>query len=468
MADSGPVRPDLGISTLVARMEALAVGAAEPGARDLAAELAGLRTDLAVVRDQLGRQEQAQQAALAAVVARELAPVRTALAGLTRAPGSDLARVRLDLEERLAVLEDALAGLAERVEGALRGAAAGQQQAGDRMESALAGLGGAVAAAVDDLAGAVEGGLSALAATVDAALAEMTGAVQESTAGLVTAAGFDAQMQALRADLADAVEEVRDSVGAQLDTGLREMRLELSSQLAEATEELRRAAELSRTELAGALARGLAEAADALRAGQRGVEGATGALERLQDRLAGTGRALLDYLVERDLALEAERDRVLHQLLDDVAAGLAPAQRSQLARRASGLLERRRAERDAARWRSSRGSSAPPPALVDEAELLDRLGLSGSAGAGEPPAARPGTTGPGPTDPGPAGPGPTGPAQAAVVPVVARGSARARSRVAKMPVVPDSGSAIEAAVGGGGHGLSGGGPAGGVGAGGTP
>ena len=95
-------------------------------------------------------------------------------------------------------------------------------------------------------------------------------------------------------------------------------------------------------------------------------------LEAIEARLVATGRMMLDYLSERDLALEAERDRVLHQLLEDVATGMPAAERARMSARASELLERRRAARDAARWREAQGPGGVTH-RVDVEALAERL-----------------------------------------------------------------------------------------------
>ena len=78
---------------------------------------------------------------------------------------------------------------------------------------------------------------------------------------------------------------------------------------------------------------------DALLAGLAEHRGSGKVLEAIEARLVATGRMMLDYLSERDLALEAERDRVLHQLLEDVATGMPAAERARMSARASELLE---------------------------------------------------------------------------------------------------------------------------------
>ena len=56
-------------------------------------------------------------------------------------------------------------------------------------------------------------------------------------------------------------------------------------------------------------------------AGTQAVSGTTGLVTTATERLVTAGQALLGYLARRDEILEAERDRVLHEVLDEFARG---------------------------------------------------------------------------------------------------------------------------------------------------
>jgi hypothetical protein len=81
------------------------------------------------------------------------------------------------------------------------------------------------------------------------------------------------------------------------------------------------------------------------------VRGASGMLGGGTDRLVSAGQALLAYLGERDRWLERERDRVLHEVLDEFAEGLSAKERKAVASRVGEALDRRRDSRDATRYR---------------------------------------------------------------------------------------------------------------------
>lgn len=107
------------------------------------------------------------------------------------------------------------------------------------------------------------------------------------------------------------------------------------------------------------------------------VTGATG-------RLVAAGEALLAYLARRDQLLEQERDRVLHEMLDEFAQGLSAKERRSLAERVGGALDRRRDARDAERYRKE--SVGEPPFEVPEPPP-DLSALAAPVPAAETPAA---------------------------------------------------------------------------------
>jgi hypothetical protein len=84
------------------------------------------------------------------------------------------------------------------------------------------------------------------------------------------------------------------------------------------------------------------------------------------DRLAQAGAVLVAYLEQRDRLLEAERDRVLHDVLDAFAAGLSARERSALAGRVTDAVARRRDARDAERYREALGEPVSPTTELPE------------------------------------------------------------------------------------------------------
>jgi len=91
------------------------------------------------------------------------------------------------------------------------------------------------------------------------------------------------------------------------------------------------------------------------------LTGAQAVLEAGVRRMQSSGDALVRYLDDRDVALEAERDRVLRDVLEDFAASLHARERRTLAKRLVDAVDRRRDARDAARWRREHIEQARPP-----------------------------------------------------------------------------------------------------------
>jgi hypothetical protein len=94
------------------------------------------------------------------------------------------------------------------------------------------------------------------------------------------------------------------------------------------------------------------------------VDGSADVLQAATQRLVAAGQALLGYLAQRDRLLEAERDRTLHEILDEFAQGLSAKERRGLSDRVGEALERRRDARDAGRFR--RGAQELPAVDVPE------------------------------------------------------------------------------------------------------
>ena len=100
-------------------------------------------------------------------------------------------------------------------------------------------------------------------------------------------------------------------------------------------------------------------------------------LQRLSDRVVAAGRALVDHLAGRELLLEQVRHEMAAELVTELAAGMTDRDRQAASKRMAGLLQRRRDQRDAQRWREGRPAvPSLPPDVSDENELLALLDLS--------------------------------------------------------------------------------------------
>jgi hypothetical protein len=109
----------------------------------------------------------------------------------------------------------------------------------------------------------------------------------------------------------------------------------------------------------------LADQIDAIGAVAGSVGGGT-------DRLVAAGQALLAYLADRDRALERERDRVLHDVLEEFASGLTPRERRAVASRVGEAVDRHRDSRDAARYRRTQAGE-PEPDIPSVPGVIARL-----------------------------------------------------------------------------------------------
>src|SRR5581483_8375974 len=115
------------------------------------------------------------------------------------------------------------------------------------------------------------------------------------------------------------------------------------------------------------------------------IDAVTGSLGGSSERLIAAGQGLLAYLGERDLWLERERDRILHEVLDEFAQGLSAKERRAVSSRMSEALDRRRDSRDAERYRRTK---AGKPA-VDIPPVPTELREIGSAMPSEVPSEAP-------------------------------------------------------------------------------
>ena len=294
---------------------------------------------------------------------------RSEIAGITRALREDLLN---RIEEKYGVVADRLTELAEQI----TGTTAASRESTERL-AVLAGLSEQTRRSLTQVATEVAAGTSSsrelterlteLDATVEASSADLAdrlgtldGSLTRSTEATEQAALGLASVNKITMELQETVEgfrsewptrtfEVVQGAKAVAAGVVREIRAEVEAQLEGVREELARTAD--------------------------GVADARTGLDEGTDRLSGAGRALVGYLEQRDRLLEAERDRVLHDVLDTFAAGLSAKDRAGLSSRISDAVARRRDARDAERYRGAVGEPVPP--VVDDLpEAVRRLTLA--------------------------------------------------------------------------------------------
>jgi len=253
-----------------------------------------------------------------AVGTRESGERLTALTAATE-------RQREEVQARLDVVRDDMVEAARDLRKELITQAAAQVAG---LTERLAGLDSTVnasSARVTDRLDALDGALIR-----NAEVAELT------TAGLARVDGVTSELQtavsSFRLEWPTRTFEVVQGAKAVAEGVVLEIRLEVEVQLERVREELARAVA------------GVADASSGLGSGT--------------EQLSEAGKALVDYLERRDLLLEAERDRVLYEVLDTFAAGLSVKDRAALAERVGSAVDRRRDARDAQRYRTA------PPAPV--------------------------------------------------------------------------------------------------------
>ena len=213
--------------------------------------------------------------------------------------------------------------------------------------------------AVEARLAAIETALGRLQDAVIAGFADLRTQVAGEVDGAMTRlehanaavrASFAADLAAVRADLADALVEVRGQVESTVGTA--------NSAIAATLDQHGAAAHSVLEAVEGEVKAGLGEMSRSLANQLGAIRGVTGTLGGSTERLVGAGQALLAYLGERDQWLERERDRVLHDVLEEFAAGLSGRGRRSLTTRMRDVVERRRDSRDAERYR--RGQDGAP------------------------------------------------------------------------------------------------------------
>ena len=149
-----------------------------------------------------------------------------------------------------------------------------------------------------------------------------------------------------------------DGVTSELQTAVSSFRLEWPTRTFEVVQGAKAVAEGVVLEIRSEVEVQLERVREELARAVAGVADASSGLGSGTEQLSEAGKALVDYLERRDLLLEAERDRVLYEVLDTFAAGLSVKDRAALAERVGSAVDRRRDARDAQRYRTA------PPAPV--------------------------------------------------------------------------------------------------------
>jgi methyl-accepting chemotaxis protein len=322
--------------------------------QSLAEPLLGLddrvRTELDHVREAF--EERTEQ--LAGVLARGLTDIadEVDVAATTTRDASERVTVLAEVSEvQRAEVERLLQGVRDEVQDSGR---ALREELLARTTQQLAALG----QRLDQLQGAVAAGAAGVQdrlGAVDARAAQTADAVERALAGVeaVTAAS----------------ERLRDTVES--------FRTEWPTRTWEVVQGARAVAEAVVLDVRAEVGGHLQDVRAVLQQVVGTVEDARSGLDDGTDRLARAGHVLVAYLEERDRLLEAERDRVLHDVLDAFAAGLSARERSALAGRVSDVVARRRDARDAERYREALGAPVPPTVRLPD----DVLGLSAASSA---------------------------------------------------------------------------------------
>lgn len=190
--------------------------------------------------------------------------------------------------------------------------------------------------------------------------------------------GADPRFAAVHDHIAQVADAVREALG-----GLADQQQQMIARYADLLIQLERQESRADDQIAAATAaRATLESGAELLADVRAMrvqlQGSTGLLTGAQAvleagvrRMQTSGDALVRYLDERDVALEAERDRVLRDVLEDFATSLHARERRTLARRLIDVVDRRRDARDAARWRRAQGGDQRP-VLAEGTDAITR------------------------------------------------------------------------------------------------
>jgi len=412
------------------------IGAVRVDVGSLRSETGGLRTGLDGLEGRLVASVDAGKRETTALLRRfagELDETVTAAmdetARASAVTGGSLDDARGALESRLAVLEDALDGLSERLEALARDGAvttttslqglavavrdldlrwtAQNAQSGEAIvgrlgdlletrltavEQRMTGLLDAAReraeqdrAAAERLAATAESRLSALEQGLDRTLTELRATVADQQASVASLTGRFADLGDRLADRLAELSTVVDSTTSRLSSDMTErlqllegvmgrFRLEWPTRTFEVVQGARAVAEGVTREVRAEVEVQLERVRAELAGTTQRIDDARDGLDAQSARLAEAGKVLVRYLEQRDRMLEAERDRGLHDVLDSFAAGLSSRERSALASRLGDAVARRRDARDGERYRAgvtAGPQDGPRSGLPPEFELLE-------------------------------------------------------------------------------------------------
>jgi ABC-type transporter Mla subunit MlaD len=358
----------------------------------VAASLAGLRSEMSGLDQRL------------AAIEGSVAALSDRIAALLQSTNSERAAAGQHRERTSEALQEQASALDEWAE-AVR---AGLEDLGDAVASSLGTLGDQlqdpaardadrrhleamlteVMTAVDDATRPIDDQLASLhggildgfAAARDRLIEDLGGtleALERST--VATRDDVDNQLNELRSDFADAIDEVREHIETTVTTSsesvagaLADMQGEWRPRVDAVVEDGRTAARGVLSEIQAEVHRSMAELRSALDGQVAAIGNVTGYLDGGTNRLVAAGQSLLAYLGERDRMLEKERDRLLHEVLEEFAEGLSPRERRAVASRVGEAVDRRRDARDASRFRKA-GDERPEPEIPAVPSLVARL-----------------------------------------------------------------------------------------------
>lgn len=232
----------------------------------------------------------------------------------------------------------------------------------DALEEVRDRISSMVAKAQESIAAAVEEQRSTFDETVRGLRSDVLDRVEESTATVST--GLDE----LRGGVATAARAGDQTVARvnefattlqSLDATVAEMHADWERRTDAAIELVSNAGHAAVDEFRDEIRDLVADLKQAVQTSAQAVDASGEVITGATGRLVAAGEALLAYLARRDQLLEQERDRVLHEMLDEFAQGLSAKERRSLSERVGEALDRRRDARDADRYRSQSAGEAP-------------------------------------------------------------------------------------------------------------
>jgi hypothetical protein len=369
----------------------------------VAASLTGMRAEMTGLDDRLAAIE-GTVAALSDRLESRIGSLDDRLAALLQSMNSERAAAGQHRERTTEALQEQASALDEWAE-AVR---AGLEDLGDAVASSLGTLGDqlqdpaardadrrhleamltevmtAVDEAtrpIDDQLATLHGGiLDGFATARDQLIDDLGGtleALERST--VATREDVDNQLNELRSDFADAIDEVREHIETTVTRSsesvagaLADMQGEWRPRVDAVVEDGRTAARAVLSEVQAEVQHAMADLRAALDGQVAAIGNVTGYLDGGTNRLVAAGQSLLGYLGERDRILERERDRLLREVLEEFAEGLSPRERRAVASRVGEAVDRRRDARDASRFRKD-VDSGPAPEIPDVPSLVARL-----------------------------------------------------------------------------------------------